>query len=312
MIITRPIVNVLVRLLGRSAIALLVASASAGAQEAFKSPDAAATALAAAARSSDLDQLYRVLGKAGRDVLSSGDKVRDAAEREHFVAAYDVRHSIAVEGDKATILIGAVEFPFPIPIMRSRGRWSFNVEAGRKEIIARRIGRNELAAIQTCLAVLDAQHEYASRDHDGQGRGVYAQRIVSRPESKDGLYWPTAPDEQPSPLGRLAADAAAEGYEAGQTPQPFHGYYFKILTRQGASAPGGAIDYVAGGKMIGGFAVLAYPAEYARSGITSFILNHAGTVYQKDLGPNTLRIASRLHSFDPDSSWEKVSPAPSQ
>ncbi|HEV7324434.1 MAG TPA: DUF2950 domain-containing protein [Bosea sp. (in: a-proteobacteria)] len=312
MIITRPTMRLLLRLLWRSAAGLLAAGAAAGAQEAFKSPDAAATALAAAARSGDLGQLYRVLGKAGREVLSSGDKVRDAAEREHFVAAYDVRHSIVVNGNKATILIGAVEFPFPIPILRSRDHWSFNVELGRKEIIARRIGRNELDAVQTCLAILDAQYEYASQDHDGKGRGVYAQRIVSRPETKDGLYWPAAPAEQPSPLGRLAADAAAEGYEAGQAPQPFHGYYFKILTHQGASAPGGAIDYVVGDKMIGGFAVLAYPAEYARSGLTSFILNHAGTVYQKDLGPSTLRIASRLSSFDPDSSWQKVALGSSQ
>lgn len=287
---------------------IVAAATTARAQEVFKTPSAAAAALIDAARASDEKRLRAVLGNVGRDTLPSGDDVADAADRKRFVEAYDSRNSINEQGDRATLIVGPDDFPFPIPIMRRGQGWAFDGVSGRDEILARRIGRNELAAIQASLAFLDAQHDYAAKDRTGQGSGVYAQRIISRPGTKDGLYWKNAADEELSPLGNLAAQAAAEGYRAGEARQPFHGYYYKILKRQGSSAPGGAIDYVAGGKMIGGFALLAYPAEYGRSGVKSFMLNHEGTVYQKDLGAGTGRTAARMQSFNPDKGWEKITP----
>ncbi|KRE00663.1 hypothetical protein ASE61_19530 [Bosea sp. Root670] len=308
MIIAWPASRLSVRLLCGSAIGILATLTVANAQEPFKSPAEATTALVEAARGSNLERLYTILGMAGRDVLSSGDPVADASDRQRFVSAYDNRHSLSEKGDTATILVGQDEFPFPIPIVRAGDDWRFDVQAGRREIIARRIGRNELNAMQASLAFFDAQNEYAAKNPSGQGAGVYAQRIFSQAGAKDGLYWESAQGAEQSPLGELAADAAAEGYRVGKIRQPFHGYYFKILKRQGPAAPGGAIDYVVGGKMIGGFGLLAYPADYGRSGMMSFMLNHTGTVYQKDLGPGTIRTAARTQSFNPDKSWEKVTP----
>ncbi|CAM5212631.1 hypothetical protein BTHI11S_03411 [Bosea thiooxidans] len=308
MTMTWPTVHLLIRLLCGVAAGMCAASTVARAQEIFGSPQAAAAALLAAVRENQSTRLYSIFGMAGRDILFSGDEKRDEENRQRFVAAYEARHSIVETGRTATLLLGEEAFPFPIPIFHSRGGWKFMVEAGRRELLARRIGRNELDAIQTSLAILDAQFEYAAKGHNGRSSGIYAQRIVSQPDKHDGLYWPTAPGEEPSPLGEFAARAAGQGYVPGQTRQPYHGYYFKILRKQGAAASGGALDYVAGGNMIGGFGVLAYPATYARSGITSFLVNHAGTVYQKDLGPNTRLIASRMNSFDPGSGWEKVNP----
>jgi hypothetical protein len=300
--------HLLSRLLCGGAAGLVAITSPARAQEVFVSPTEAAAALVTALRESKATRLYSILGLYGRDIVTSGDPVRDSNDRERFVAAYDARHSIVETGRTATLLVGPDSFPFPIPMVETRGGWTFLVEAGRREMVARRIGQNELAAMQTSLAVLDAQYEYASQSHDGQPIGTYAQRIVSQPETHDGLYWPTASGEAPSPLGELAGRAAAEGYVAAQTRQPFHGYYFKILKSQGPAAPGGAVDYIAGGKMIGGFGLLAYPAEYARSGLTSFMISHAGTLYQKDLGPDTRSIAARMRSFDPGKGWEKVTP----
>ncbi len=296
----------ILRLLCAGALAILAFAPHAAAQQRFASPDEAAAALANAARSGDAGAILAILGGKGREIASSGDPATDAADRQRFVAAYDSRHSVSTQGDRATLLVGQEDLSFPIPIVRVEGQWQFDAEAGRREILFRRLGRNELAAIQASLAYFDAQQEYAAKNLGGEGIGVYARRIVSRPGTKDGLYFPTGPGEEPSPLGQLAADAAAGG--AGETRRPFHGYYYKILTRQGPAASGGAVDYIVGGKMIGGFALLAYPAEYGRSGIMSFIVNHAGTVYQKDLGAGTSRVAARMRSFDPDAGWSKVSP----
>lgn len=296
------------RLICLVAIGIVAVATAARAQEAFKTPAAAAAAMIEAARTNDEKRLQAILGSVGRDALHSGDDVADAADRKRFLEAYDSRHSIAEQGDKATLIVGPDDFPFPIPILRRGNGWRFDGASGRDEILARRIGRNELAAIQASLAFLDAQQEYAAKDRTGRGPGVYAQRIVSRPGAKDGLYWESAAGDEPSPLGSLAAEAAAEGYRASETRRPFHGYYYKILKRQGAAAPGGAIEYVVGGRMIGGFALLAYPAEYGRSGLMSFMLNHQGTVYQKDLGPGTDRVAARMQSFNPGKGWEKVAP----
>ena len=204
------------------------------------------------------------------------------------------------------IILGNDDFPFPIPLTRNKSGWEFDTAAGRLEILYRRIGRNELDAIQTCLAYVDAQNEYAEKDRTGAGVGVYAQRIVSTTGKKDGLYWPSSDGEQ-SPLGELAAQASAEGYKVGAGSHPYHGYYFRILTQQGPNAPGGTLNYVVRGKMIGGFALIAYPAEYGNSGVMTFLVNHAGTVYQKDLGDYTMRLVQRMNWFDPDQTWKKVS-----
>jgi Protein of unknown function (DUF2950) len=277
----------------------------AGAQQAFKSPDEAAAALATAVKSGDKKEMLKVFGPDGEDIISSGDEVSDASYREKFTTAYDAKHAISTEGDKkAVLMLGPKDYPFPVPLVQRKTGWEFDTEAGRQEVLFRRIGHNELDAMQTSLAYVDAQNEYADKDR-GAGPGVYAQRIVSTPGHKDGLYWPADGDE--SPFGELAAQASGEGYKVGGGPQPFHGYYFRILTRQGPHAPGGELDYVVNGKMIGGFALVAYPAEYGNSGVMTFIVNHAGTVYQKNLGPNTDELAKRITSFDPDKSWTKVS-----
>jgi hypothetical protein len=280
---------------------------SALAQEQFATPEHAVGALVDAAQSQDQKNLLTVLGPDGKAVVNSGDPVADTNARESFVSAYDIKHELELEGDGSqTLIIGDDDWPFPIPLVNKGGKWQFDTTAGLDEILRRRIGRNELATIQVALAYVQAQNEYASLDAAGLGLHVYAQRIVSRPGKKDGLYWPTAEGEPPSPLGDLAAKASAEGYKAGQTRIPFHGYYYRILTRQGPNAPGGAYDYLAKGKMIGGFALVAYPAQYGNSGIMTFMVNQDGTVFQKDLGPQTDKLARKIESFDPDQTWTKV------
>ena len=289
------------------AAALLVGMMSAAsAQQSFKSADEAMNALAGAAKSGDQQAVLAILGKDAEDLVSSGDPVDDQATRQRFLTAFDEKHAIEKDGDtKAIMIVGKDDFPFPIPIVRKGDTWSFDAAAGREEILDRRIGRNELDAIQAVLAYVDAQNDYADKDR-GAGTGVYAQRIVSQPGKKDGLYWPSAQGEEESPLGELVADASAKGYKVGGGRAPYHGYYYKILTKQGANAPGGELDYVVHGKMIGGFALVAYPAEYRNSGVMTFLVNHAGTVYQKDLGPKTAQIAEHMTAYEPDPSWQKV------
>jgi Protein of unknown function (DUF2950) len=291
---------------GLIAIAVLLLSMSAAsAQQSFQSPEDAAAALVAAAKSGETKDFVKVLGRDAADIVESGDMVADNDTRQRFVAAFDAKHSISMEGNKKAILmLGKDDFPFPIPLYHTKTGWEFDTAEGRIEILYRRIGRNELDAIQTCLAFVDAENEYADKDR-GAGPGVYAQRIVSSPGKKDGLYWP--PDGDQSPLGELAAEASAEGYKVGSgEPQPYHGYYYRILTQQGPNAPGGELDYVVNGKMIGGFALVAYPAEYGNSGVMTFVVNHGGTVYQKDLGELTEVIARRIKWFNPDQTWKKV------
>jgi hypothetical protein len=290
-----------------SAALLIFASASvAFAQEKYATPDAAVDALIASVRSGDEKAGLVVLGPGGGDIISSGDKVSDDAARARFVSAYDAKHEIKMQGDdKATLIIGANDYPLPIPLGRKAGKWSFDTQAGRIEILARRVGHNELDTIQTALAYVDAQDEYASKDRTGGGVGVYAQRFISEPGKKDGLYWRSTQGEEESPLGELFAQASREGYVAGKHA-PYHGYYYKILTKQGPHATGGAVDYVVNDKMIGGYALVAYPDEYRNSGVMTFIINHSGQVFEKDLGPETANIAERMASFDPDPSWKKV------
>ncbi|MBV9985869.1 DUF2950 domain-containing protein [Bradyrhizobium sp.] len=282
---------------------LVVSSVSA--QQSFKSPEQAADALAGAVKSGAARTMLRVLGPDAAEIVESGDAVADKELRERFLTAYEAKHALSYDGDKKAILIvGPDDFPFPIPLTRNRSGWEFDTAAGRQEILYRRIGRNELDAIQTALAYVDAQNDYADKDPAGAGKGVYAQRVVSSPGKKDGLFWSSEGNE--SPLGELVAEASTEGYKLSDQPQPYHGYFYRILTRQGPNAPGGALNYVVNGKMIGGFALVAYPAEYGNSGVMTFLVNHAGTVYQKDLGERTETIAGRMRAFDPDQTWKKV------
>jgi hypothetical protein len=295
----------------RSAVSLVAAAilallmSAAHAQKSYPTPEQAVSALVEAVKDGAKWKMKRVLGPDADEIIDSGDEVADAETRQRFLSAYDAKHSLSFEGNKkASIILGADDFPFPIPLTHNQAGWEFDAAAGRREILYRRIGRNELDAIQTCLAFVDAQNEYADRDRTGDGAGVYAQHIVSSPGKKDGLFW--RDDRDQSPLGELAAQAAAEGYTVGAGGAPYHGYYYRILKGQGPDAPGGALYYVVKGKMIGGFALIAYPAEYGNSGVMTFMVNHAGTVYQKDLGGRTAIIAKRIYLFDPDQTWKKV------
>jgi Protein of unknown function (DUF2950) len=291
--------------LGLALASVLFAMPAAQAQQSFASPDEAASALANAVKSGIKQNMLKVLGAGGEDIIDSGDEVADADARSKFTSAYDAKHSVKLNDKRALLIVGADDFPFPIPLIHTKAGWEFDTEEGREEILYRRIGRNELDAIQTCLAFVDAEDEYAEKDR-GDGGGVYAQRIVSSPGKKDGLYWPS--DSNDSPLGELAAEASAEGYKAGSEPRPFHGYYYRILTQQGANAPGGALNYVVKGKMIGGFALVAYPADYGNSGVMTFIVSHAGKVYERDLGERTEERAKSMTSFDPGNGWHSVNP----
>ena len=283
---------------------LAVLTSASQAQQSYPTPEDAAAALAAAVKSGSKSDILKVLGSAADDIVSSGDEVADADTRLRFTSVYDAKHSIKTEGNKkGTLILGNEDFPFPIPLVNTKTGWQFDTDEGRIEVLRRRIGRNELDAIQTALAYVDAQNEYADKDR-GEGVGVYAQRIVSSPGKKDGLFW--RDDSDPSPLGALAAQASAEGYKAGEGMTPYHGYYFRILKGQGPNAPGGALNYVVKGKMLGGFGLIAWPAEYGNSGVMTFLVNHNGVVYQKDLGARTGFVAERTTLFDPDQTWKKV------
>jgi len=295
----------------RSAVSLVAGAiltllmSAAHAQKSYPTPEEAVSALVEAVKDGSKLKMKRVLGPNADEIIDSGDEVADAETRQRFLSAYDAKHSLSFQGNKkASIILGPDDFPFPIPLIHNQAGWEFDTAAGRREILYRRIGRNELDTIQTCLAFVDAQNEYADKDRTGDGAGIYAQRIVSSPGKKDGLFW--RDDRDQSPLGELAAQAAAEGYKVGAEGAPYHGYYYRILKGQGPDAPGGALYYVVKDKMIGGFALIAYPAEYGNSGVMTFLVNHAGTVYQKDLGRRTAMIAKRINLFDPDQTWKKV------
>lgn len=287
--------------------AFCVCHSAAHAQEKFKSPDEAVAALVAAARADNNRDLMKVLGADGREILFSGDQVADKNQRAAFLIAFDLKHQIVKKGDSAAdLVVGSNDWQLPIPLVQKAGAWQFDTAAGRREVLSRRIGRNELNAIQTALAYVDAQNEYASMNPQGGKVDSYAKRIISSPGKKDGLYWPAAATEAQSPLGEAFALATIQGYRPGADAAPYHGYYYKVLTGQGANVPGGAMSYLVKGNLIGGFGLVAYPAQYGNSGVMTFIVNHSGVVFQKDLGPNTARIASRMTAFDPDPTWRKV------
>lgn len=282
---------------------------AAHAQQRFKSPEDAVTALVAAVRADNVRDMIVVLGAQGRDIVVSGDPVADQTTRAAFLIAYDLKHQLVKQGDsRADLVVGNNDWQLPIPLVQKGGAWQFDAASGRREVLFRRIGRNELSAIQAALAYVDAQNEYASMNPQGLKVDTYAQRIVSSPGKKDGLYWPAAANEPQSPLGGAFAAATIKGYRPGAEAAPYHGYYYKVLTAQGPNAPGGAMNYLIKDNLIGGFGLVAYPAEYGNSGVMTFIVNHAGVVLQKDLGPNTARIASRMTAFDPDPSWRRVDP----
>jgi len=235
--------------------------------------------------------------------------VADRQRRENFLAKYDEQNKLVRDGNNMIVLIGKNEWPFPIPIVKKGNTWVFGTKKGKEEVLNRRIGENELYTIQTCLAIVDAQREYAMIDRDGDNLHEYAEKFGSDPGKKNGLYWETKEGEEPSPLGRLLTQAKAEGYSkkgSKGNPVPYHGYYYRILKAQGKNAPGGAYDYIFKASMIGGFAVVAWPAKYGNSGIMTFVVNHDGVVYQKNLGKNTGKIVKSMTKYDPDKTWAKA------
>lgn len=275
----------------------------------FASPDDAGNAVMAAAKSGDQNALLAIFGPDSKQLIYSGDAVQDKNAAAAFVARYAVMHRWRKLADGAQVLlVGADNFPFPVPLKKNgEGKWFFDTAAGKDEVLNRRIGRNELAIIDVCGAVAEAQTEYFSHPHDGEKTKQYAAKFISDPGKQNGLYW-KSPDGQPaSPLGPLAAFATTEGYSVKpDAHMPFHGYYFHMLKGQTAKAPGGAKDYTVKGKMTGGFAFVAYPAEYGNSGVMTFIINQDGVLLQKDLGKTTAESASSMSEFDPDPSWTIV------
>lgn len=298
------------------ALALLIAlprfvHAAGPGQRTFASPEAAVAALVEAVKANDQAALRAILGAPGEKLIDSGDKVADQKARARFVKAFTTANRIERKDDKqATLVVGKDEWPMPIPLMKSGGVWYFDTQQGEQEILDRRIGRNELSAIQVCLAIVDAEREYVTKDQDANGVLEYARKFVSTPGKHDGLYWEAQPGEPPSPLGPLLAAAAKGGYTSANplTAAPYHGYFYRMLTQQGKDAPGGSFDYLVHGKLIGGFAVVAYPARYGVSGVMTFIVDYDGVVYEKDLGKNTAAIAARMTTFNPDRSWKRARP----
>lgn len=275
----------------------------------FASPDDAGNGLLAAAKSGDQKAVLAIFGPETKDIIFSGDAVQDKATVDAFVAAYGVMHRWRKMPDEGQILlIGADNFAFPIPLRKNgTGQWFFDTAAGKDEILARRIGRNELAVIGVCGALADAEAEYFSQHREDGGPNQYAMKFISDSGKQNGLYWESAEGQQKSPLGPLVAFATAEGYSVKPNSHlPFHGYYFHMLNRQGSHAQGGAKDYVVNGKMVGGFAFVAYPAEYRNSGVMTFIINQDGVLLEKDLGKTTPEIAAAMTEFDPDAGWSPV------
>ncbi|MBA4417764.1 MAG: DUF2950 domain-containing protein [Syntrophus sp. (in: bacteria)] len=286
------------------------AYAAAVKQKGFASPEDAVKAMIGALKTGDRKALIAIFGPQDKNMIFSGDEVADREDRNNMIKRYEEKNRVEKAGDKkAALYVGNEDWPFPVPIVKRGTSWYFSTKEGREEIINRRIGKNELSAIQTCMAYADAQREYALMDIDGDGLNEYAQKLISDSGKKDGLYWETRPGEKPSPMGSFVAAARQEGYTArkpGDNPRPYHGYYYKILTAQGKNAPKGAYSYMVDNKMIGGFALVAYPAQYGVSGIMTFMINQDGTVYEKNLGKKAGKAVQEMKEFNPDTTWRKV------
>jgi hypothetical protein len=275
----------------------------------FATPEEAVTALVAAVEKGDMAALGLLLGPGSEGILSSGDAVADKDDRADFLASYKEKNALVAEGEGRRILqTGANDWPLPIPVVQREGRWYLDGAEGADEIIYRRVGENELGAIAVALGYVEAQQEYASAARDNNPPGVYAQKLLSDPDRQNGLYWATAEDEDPSPAGPFVASAGSEGYRAGAEGQrtPYHGYYYRSLYSQGPNANGGAFGYFTDGLLTGGFALIAWPADYGVSGVKTFIVNQDGVVFEKDLGEDTDTVVEAIQSFDPDSSWVAI------
>lgn len=294
--------------IARISLATVAAALALLGQQTFPTPQAAAQALVEACAHNDSAALLKLFGPGGKDVVGSGDPADDKVAREQFAASAHEKLQVAPAHDnpnRATIVVGSKDWPFPIPLVRRNGQWYFDAATGRVEILARRIGRHELAAIDVCRAYVEAQMQFASRLRGGNGMLEYAQHIISTPGKKDGLYYEGEPENF---VPKSFADAAAVLMQGkGKKPVPYHGYFFHIVKAQGPAAPGGAMDYIVKGAMIGGFAMVAWPAEYGVSGVQTFIVNHKGVVYEKDLGPQTATLARQMPSFNPDKTWKPIS-----
>jgi len=308
---TRPELRILTAVLGLMSF-LLPACAQAPApapdRTRFDTPDQAAKAVMSALKTNDPQQLKAIFGPDAEKDLSSGDPVSDRHDRQAIAIAMEQswRWDLGA-GNTQELIIGDEHWPFPVPLTKVRGGWQFDTAAGADEIISRRIGRNELRVIDVCHDYVTMQQTYASQPRDGKIAGLYAQKFQSSPRRQDGLFWRVGDEEAPSPMGDLIAQAVVEGYdETKPSPQPLWGYYFRVLTAQGPAANGGARSYIVNGEMSGGFGLIAYPAEYGRGGIMTFIVNQDGIVYQKDLGEDTLTVAGGLDVYNPDGTWTVV------
>jgi hypothetical protein len=269
-------------------------------QRTFATTDEAVKALIEAVKSGDRAALVGVVGPEAENALLSGDAVADRATADRFISRFEKKNAIVPSGEnRATLTIDTDDWPFAYPLVKTAGGWRFDTKAGNEELLARRIGENELNVMNVMLAIVDAQREYALLDRDGDGLPEYATKFASTPGKKDGLYWKTGPGEPLSPLGNLVSRATGEGYTKSVGPRAYHGYYYRMLPGQGPEARGGAYNYTVKGKTIGGFAVIAYPAKYANSGVMSFMVNHDGVVYEKDLGPNSEGAARAITRFNP-------------
>jgi hypothetical protein len=281
--------------------------AAAPTQKQFDTPQQAADSLVRAAASFQVPALKEILGPDSEDIVASEDPVMDKERTLTFAAKAKEKQAIKIDPqnpDQAILSVGEDAFPLPIPIVKKDGKWSFDTKAGREEILNRRIGANELDAITICRGYVEAQHEYAADKHDGAIVNQYAQRIISTPGKQDGLAWKNADGTWEGPVGEGIARALEQGYSEKNKPQPYHGYYFKVLKGQGPAAPLGELDFVIKGAMLGGFALAAAPAEYQVTGVKTFIVSHTGIVYEKDLGPDTLEAFQKMELFNPDDSWK--------
>lgn len=289
--------------------AIAVVRAAETEQRVFAAPAEAVRALVAAMRTENLEEMAALFGPGGRELLSSGDDVADRRGRERFLQAYEQGYSLQEQSpDRMVLVLGSRNWPLPIPLVRKGDAWLFDAQEGKQEVLNRRIGRNELHVIEVLHAYVEAQHEYATRDCMGGGRVEFAGKLASSPGQRDGLYWEAGEGEKESPFGPLIARATREGYPDADL-SPFHGYYFRILKGQGSHAAGGAYGYMVNDRMLLGFALIAYPAEYGNSGIMTFMVNQEGTIYQKNLGEETRRLAEEIQLFDPDPTWRRVEEA---